>query len=115
MSEVVIWAEKWREMQLFYCTLLSTDATSDSPDFISIVGKSNTVQLHKVPDEYVDDSETVVERSEAPIKPVFAVSSIASTLNAIGVTPLRQGEYQAKTYVDVVDPDGNVISIKEVN
>lgn len=115
MNEVVIWAEKWNEMQQFYCKLLAVDSTSDSTEFVNIVGKSNTVQLHKVPAEYIDNSVEVAIRTEASIKPVFFTPDLVSTLSQLGVTPIRETEYQGKRYVDVFDPDGNVISIKTLS
>ena len=115
MNEVVNWAEKWNEMQQFYCNLLSSNSVTESKDFWHIKGKFNDVLLHKVPDEYIDNLEVIAIRTEASIKPVFFTSDIVSTLSQIGNTPIRESEYQGKRYVDVFDPDGNVISIKAIS
>lgn len=76
--------------------------------------------LHRLPNEYAAEvplTKQLAANLDAAIKPVFtvdsierAVSRIANTFASVSSTEGRFGEFR---YLDLVDPEGNVIQIQQ--
>lgn len=105
MNTVVIWAEHWDEMRLFYSTLLDGSEIASSAEFVQIVGDANEVFLHRVPGAFTAPAAI---REDAAIKPVFSLSVLPENAETI----LKRFEHDGWTYLDLVDPDGNVVSTR---
>jgi len=115
MSAVVIWAEKWDAMKSFYATLVGAVVEENLEGFAYLKDEFNEVLMHLVPAEYLSDSESQDDRTQAAIKPIFLIQDVSSKLSELSVSPLREHTFQHSTYVDVLDPDGNVISLRTTN
>lgn len=121
MSKIVLWVSDLVTQQAFYEALLGVSNSYQSEGFSSITNDANTVLLHKLPQEYRVETpirQQLPIQSEVAIKPIFRVESIESALvNIVGTLATIRGEkvlYGQSTYLDIVDPEGNVIQIEEI-
>ena len=78
----------------------------------------NSVLLHLLPLQYrIDGKELALPQEEVSIKPIFSVSSIdEATARAAAFEIRTVGEiksYNGISYLDCIDPEGNVIQISE--
>lgn len=114
MTTIVLWVSDLRRSAAFYSALFDNQSVYLVDDFAQIAGNGNEVLLHLLPEEYRSEP-TLGE--ENPIKPVFEVMSIDKARLAAG----RNGghikseimEHGSSKYADGIDPDGNVIQVRE--
>jgi predicted enzyme related to lactoylglutathione lyase len=115
MSEVVLWVDDLAGASAFYSSLLKLQLKVDAPGYRQLASADNLMHLHEVPPEYRSDSGEYATREDAAIKPVFVVESIEAAKTAVADV-LRVGksfEHDGAVMLDVIDPEGNVIQLKQ--
>jgi hypothetical protein len=100
--------------------LLDAPITSKGEEFCTVGNEKNSVLLHLLPEQYrVQPDSLVPAQEEVAIKPVFTVDSIEVATASIASHEIRTaGEvktYGQFSYLDCIDPEGNVIQISEIN
>jgi catechol 2,3-dioxygenase-like lactoylglutathione lyase family enzyme len=120
LSTIVLWVSDLEAQSNFYASLFDVDAPTVQGDFVAISSDLNTVLLHLLPAEYAAQTPLTSQLSvneEAAIKPVFTVDSIeaarARTSHTFASFRENLGQYGEYKYLDVIDPEGNVIQIQE--
>jgi predicted enzyme related to lactoylglutathione lyase len=120
MSKIVLWVSDMDAQIAFYSRLLSLDVAARESGFTELSSESSSVLLHQLPDEYraaVPLTAQLASQDEVAIKPVFAVANLArareSVVGTLGSVQNGENTYGASTYLDVVDPEGNVIQIEQ--
>ncbi len=120
MSKIVLWVSDLAAQSDFYGKLLGAKVISSTDGFAELSSDTNSVLLHLLPAEY--RTATPLEaglpaQEEVAIKPVFSVVSIAEAKLAVADTFARFGDtvatYGDYSYLDVIDPEGNVIQLQE--
>jgi catechol 2,3-dioxygenase-like lactoylglutathione lyase family enzyme len=120
MSKIVLWVSDLTAQADFYGKLLGAQVISSTDAFAELTDRTNTVLLHVLPAEYREATPLKAElppQEEVAIKPVFSVASIAEARSAVGDTFARFGgapaTYGDYSYLDLVDPEGNVIQLQQ--
>ena len=120
MSKIVLWVSDLAAQSDFYSKLLGAKVISSTDAFVELTDHTNTVLLHLLPAVY--RTATPLEAGlpaqvEVAIKPVFSVASIAEARSAVAEKFARFGDsvatYGDYSYLDVIDPEGNVIQLQE--
>ena len=120
MTKIVLWVSDLDAQIAFYSNLLEIELVNRAQGFAELAGSINCVLLHELPIEYRASVPLKVQlpaQVEVAIKPVFLVDDLdiaRKRLNgslASVVEPKKS--YGASTYLDVVDPEGNVIQLEE--
>ncbi len=120
MTSIVLWVENLAAAKTFYQELLSATIADDSAKFVRVASDANEVLLHLVPEQYREGIASPPDiRELVSMKPIFAVSSIASARNA--VSRLGGQVYSAETeqvyagsrYCDGYDIEGNVFQVAQ--
>lgn len=122
MTAIVLWVEDLDRASDFYSRLLNASVSEQSETFVAVASHHNEVLLHLVPEQYREGiaGEPTV-REDSVMKPIFQVESISSARAAVAslsgkVQPTEtQQLYQAATYCDGFDVEGNVFQLREVN
>jgi catechol 2,3-dioxygenase-like lactoylglutathione lyase family enzyme len=120
MTKIVLWVSDMDAQIAFYSKLLSLDVVARESGFTELSYESNSVLLHQLPDEYraiVPLTAQLAPQDEVAIKPVFIVANLArarqSVHGTLGSVQSGENTYGDSTYLDVVDPEGNVIQIEQ--
>ena len=124
MSKIVLWVSDLAAQSDFYGKLLGAKVISSADAFAELTDHTNTVLLHLLPAEYREATGLTAgltaglpAQEEVAIKPVFSVASIAEAKSAVAGTFARFGDsvatYGDYSYLDVIDPEGNVIQLQE--
>lgn len=120
MTKIVLWVSDMDAQATFYSRLLGVEQGMREPRFAELSNETNTVLLHELPEEYRASVPLAVQlnaQQEVAIKPVFVVTDLAAARKSInGTLGTIQGNektYGASTYLDVVDPEGNVIQLEQ--
>jgi catechol 2,3-dioxygenase-like lactoylglutathione lyase family enzyme len=122
MSKIVLWVSDMDAQAAFYSRLLGLEQVIREPGFAELASETNGVLLHELPEEYratVPLTAQLTAQQEVAIKPVFVVKDISAARKSIdGTLGTVQGSektYGASTYLDVVDPEGNIIQLEQRN
>ena len=120
MTQIVLWSDLFDESAEFYRALLEGEIRNASESFVEVCADNACVMLHRVPVEWVSEiSNPPAVREENPIKPVFTVVSIANSRDSVAggrgsVRPIDtefvHGEW---LFCDAIDPDGNVVQLRQ--
>ena len=114
MTTIVLWVSDLDASVRFYQALFAAKTPYITDGFASVVGADNEVLLHLLPEQYRDQPSIGAEN---PIKPVFDVPSIQEAKLAAGRSggsiSAEISEHGDWRYADGLDPDGNVIQVRE--
>lgn len=120
MSTIVMWAPDLRAQTEFYALLFDLPEPEIQGDFVSVTSSQKSVLLHRLPNECAAEvplRKQLAANLDAAIKPVFTVDSIESALTRIANTfasvSSTEGRFGEFRYLDLVDPEGNVIQIQQ--
>ena len=120
MNKIVLWVSDLDAQIAFYSNLLEIELVNQAQGFAELAGPFNSVFLHELPIEYRASVPLTVQlpaQVEVAIKPVFLVDDLdiaRKRLNRSLVSMVEpKKRYGAATYLDVVDPEGNVIQLEE--
>lgn len=121
MTSIVLWVEDLEKVRVFYEKLLEVIPSEISDTFVALGSSANEILLHLIPENYREGiTATPILREEVAIKPIFEVSSIASSRSAIAETngkvyaTDREQTFQTAVYCDGYDPEGNVFQLRQV-
>ena len=120
MSSIVLWVSDLQAQEDFYSRLFGVPVVGSTNGFVEVSDGKNSVLLHQLETEYqvpTPLTQKLEAISEAAIKPIFTVASIkeskartSETFATFATDSLTHGEF---IYVDITDPEGNVIQIRE--
>lgn len=120
MTKIVLWVSDIDAQAAFYSKLLGLKQVIREPGFAEVSSESNSVLLHELPEEYRADvplTAQLTAQQEVAIKPVFVVPDTAAARENIngtlGTVLGSEKTHGASTYLDVVDPEGNVIQLEQ--
>ena len=121
MTKIVLWVSDLDAQTAFYSALLGLEVGARSEGFVELISEVNAVLLHELPDEYraaVPLTAQLVAQTEVSIKPVFRVADLEAARDLIQGTLATISEqavtYGSSMYLDVVDPEGNVIQLEQI-
>lgn len=119
MGSLVIFSVDAGRLATFYGAILGAAAVAESSGDVRLVAEGEEVLIHTVPEKIARNIEVTnppVARVGSPIKPVFDVRSLESTLEVVrangGVVTDFRFTLDGLTRHDVLDPDGNVIQLR---
>ena len=120
MTKIVLWVSDLEAQIAFYSNLLELELVGRESGFAELAGQVNRVMFHELPSEYratVPLSSQLPAQTEVAIKPVFQVAdldaareSLVGTLATATAEALTHGH---SIYLDVIDPEGNVIQLEQ--
>jgi len=120
MSKVVLWVSDLDAQMCFYADLLGLAVDMRDEGFAELSNAVNSVLLHELPIEYravVPLIEQLPAQDEVAIKPVFLVDDIEAARvrakGSIATFPRDEVTHGTAKYLDVVDPEGNVIQLEQ--
>lgn len=120
MSKIVLWVSDMDAQIDFYANLLGLKVEMLNDGFAALSSETNTLLLHELPIDYraaVPIVSQLPALEEVAIKPVFLVDNIAVARGAVegslATFPRDQLVHGSSTYLDVIDPEGNVIQIEQ--
>ena len=117
MSRIVLWVSDIKHQADFYSALFGTTVKSRGTEFLEVSDGQNCVLLHLLPELFRTSAEDVQVQDEVAIKPVFVVSDIDMAKSRVTQFKVRFGSekntYGDSTYLDCIDPEGNVIQVSE--
>ena len=119
MTSIVLWVSDINRQANFYSALLDAPITDESNEFCAVGDNRNSVLLHLLPAQYrITNSGLAPAQEEVAIKPVFKVDLIDEAFARTTALELRVSGNVAKygevSYQDCIDPEGNVIQLKQV-
>lgn len=119
MGALVIFSVDVTRLASFYAAVLDARSVVEPSGDIRIFGDGEEVLIHSLPDAVAGGIEIAAPpapRDGTPIKPVFDVGSLESSLRIVrtagGVVTGRVFSLGGLTRHDVLDPDGNVIQLR---
>ena len=120
MTKIVLWVSDLDAQIAFYSNLLELELVGQESGFAYLLGEANAVMLHELPSEYRASVPLRVQQpaqAEVAIKPVFVVDDLdtarerlSGTLGTAAAEAFTHGQ---SSYLDVVDPEGNVIQLEQ--
>jgi catechol 2,3-dioxygenase-like lactoylglutathione lyase family enzyme len=120
MSKVVLWVSDLDSQMSFYANLLGLAVDMRDEGFAELSSAVNSVLLHELPIEYraaVPLIEQLPAQDEVAIKPVFLVEDTEAARDrvkhSLATFPRDEVIHGAAKYLDVVDPEGNVIQLEQ--
>lgn len=120
MTKIVLWVSDLDAQTAFYCALLGIEVGVRSDGFVELNSKDNSVLLHELPIEYRAALPLVAQlaaQTDVAIKPVFQVADVEAARKLVAGSLATFADivvtYGNSTYLDVVDPEGNVIQIEQ--
>lgn len=120
MTKIVLWVSDLDAQIEFYSNLLEIELVNRAQDFAELAGPFNSVLLHEPPVEYrasVPLRVQLAAQVEVAIKPVFLVEDLerarASVRRSLASFPRDEIAHGDSRFLDVVDPEGNVIQLEE--
>ena len=121
MTKIVLWVSDLDAQTAFYSALLGLEVGARSEGFVELISEDNAVLLHELPDEYraaVPLTAQLVAQTEVSIKPVFRVADLEAARDrfqgTLATTSEQAVTYGSSMYLDVVDPEGNVIQLEQI-
>ncbi len=119
MGSLVIFSVDVRRLADFYEAVLGVTPTNEDSGDIRLRNDREEVLVHSVPARVaktISVQSPPEARDNSPIKPVFDVDSLQAALEAVerngGVDTGRAFSMDGLTRHDVLDPDGNVIQLR---
>ena len=120
MSKIVLWVSDLPAQTEFYLALFDGAVSNASREFAQVSGSGNSVLLHLLPEDYRHETPLTAQlpkQSEVAIKPVFEVDDIPAaikrTAHTLATFADQSATYGDFIYLDVVDPEGNVIQLQQ--
>ena len=120
MTKIVLWVSDMDAQAIFYSRLLGVEQVIREPGFAELSSETNCLLLHELPEDYrasVPLTAQLNAQQEVAIKPVFVVTDISAARenisSTLGTIQGSEKSYGASTYLDVVDPEGNVIQLEQ--
>lgn len=120
MTKIVLWVSDMDAQVAFYCSLLGLEESSRSEGFVELTSEYNAVLIHVLPDEYraaLPLTAQLAAQTDVAIKPVFRVADVEAARNLAEGSLATFAEevvtYGSSKFLDVVDPEGNVIQIEQ--
>lgn len=120
MSKIVLWASNVSNQASFYSLLFDVGLPLADESFVEVSDGTNAVLLHALPSEFaaqISDDRALPAQDDVAIKPVFTVGSldeargrISGTLAVISPMSAHYGSFE---YLDVTDPEGNIIQLQQ--
>jgi predicted enzyme related to lactoylglutathione lyase len=121
MGTVVIFSPDVGRLASFYERVLDAQPTTESSGDIRLRSEFHEVLVHSMPKksaDQVDRSVPALPRENAAMKPIFEIRSLPDALRLVethgGVVTDRTFRLEGITRHDVVDPDGNVIQLRDL-
>ena len=121
MTKIVLWVSDMDAQTAFYSALLGLEVGAHSEGFVELTSEDNAVLLHELPDEYraaVPLAAQLPAQTQVAIKPVLRVDDLEAARELIQGTLATISEqavtYGSSMYLDLVDPEGNVIQIEQI-
>ena len=121
MSSIVLWVSDIEAQTIFYSELFGIPAPISVNGFANVSDGKNAVLVHQLPEEFraqVPLTKQLEVQEQVAIKPIFTLVSINEALQrsrnscaTFASESLKHGDYE---YLDAVDPEGNVIQIRQV-
>ena len=115
MSRIVLWVSDINHQADFYSALFDASPKSSSAEYSEISDGHNAVLLHALPEQYRTPAADIQVQEEVAIKPIFSVSNIEEAQSRVARFNVRYGSekntYGDITYLDCIDPEGNVIQL----
>jgi len=116
MNALVIFAAEPHQMATFYAAVLSGTVANSSEHPLTVQGPNCSVTILNMSGSSDNDGDVLSAREEVALKPVFEVGDIDVALRAVenwgGVITERSFEYEGSDFVDVLDPEGNVVQLR---
>jgi predicted enzyme related to lactoylglutathione lyase len=120
MSALVIFSHDVRRLARFYEHVLGATAVTEKSGDVRVTTDLDEVLVHSISKKISANMSVQtppVPRDNSALKPVFEVQSLLSALKRVeangGVVTNRTFRYNGITRHDVIDPDGNVIQLRE--
>ena len=120
MTKIVLWVSDLDAQIAFYSNLLELEFVGREAGFAELTGPGNSVMLHELPMEYrasVPKTAQLQAQTEVAIKPVFQVADLdAGRERLIGTLATAAAEaftHGQSSYLDIVDPEGNVSELEQ--
>ena len=121
-SGVVLYAKDLDRVVAFYSAVLGFQASDRDESHVVLESRSAQLVVVRIPDRIassIDISVPPARRADAAIKPFFMVPSVAAaraSAEAFGGmvnSPDKEWTFQGCTVCDGLDPEGNVIQMRE--
>jgi len=116
----VLWVSDLTAQTEFYRALFDGAVSNASDGFAQVSGGGNSVLLHRLPEDYRYETpltSQLPKQSEVAIKPIFTVDDIPAakerTAHTLATFADQSATYGDFSYLDVVDPEGNVIQLQQ--
>jgi predicted enzyme related to lactoylglutathione lyase len=120
MSPLVIFSQDVPRLARFYEHVLGATAATEKSGDIRLVTDLDEVLVHSISKKIsanISVQTPPVPRDGSALKPVFEVQSLSSALKRVetngGVVTNRTFRYNGITRHDILDPDGNVIQLRD--
>ena len=117
VSTIVLWVSDMELQREFYSALFDTTPRNSSSEFSEVSDNQNCVLLHLLAEPFRIFPDDVRVQDEVAIKPVFVVKDIDKAQSRIASFKVNFGSermnYGDFTYLDCIDPEGNVIQLRE--
>lgn len=120
MTKIVLWVSDMDAQIAFYSALLGLEVGARSEGFVELTSKDNSLLLHELPAEYrvaVPLTAQSTAQTDVAIKPVFLVADVEAARKLVAGSLATFADqavtYGSSKYLDVVDPEGNVIQIEQ--
>jgi hypothetical protein len=120
MSSVVLFTVNVSQMATFYEAILEATPLVEPSGDVRLFGERDEVLIHSIPKKIartITVSTPPTARDGSPIKPVFDVGELASKLDLVpvhgGVVTDFHFIMDGRTRHDVLDPDGNIIQLRD--
>lgn len=120
MTKIVLWVSDMDAQIAFYSALLGLEVGARSEGFFELNSKDNAVLLHELPAEYrsaLPLTAQLAAQTDVAIKPVFRVADVEAARKLVAGSLATFADhvviYGSSKYLDVVDPEGNVIQIEQ--
>lgn len=117
MSTIVLWVSDIERQREFYSALFDTTPRNSSSEFSEVSDNQNCVLLHLLAEPFRIYLNDIQVQDKVAIKPVLAVKDIDKAQSRIASFKVNFGSerntYGDFTYLDCIDPEGNVIQLRE--
>lgn len=119
MGSLVIFSVDVHRLAAFYENVLGSNRQYEESGDIRLVNDREEVLIHSIPEDVAENIEIrtpPVPRDYSPMKPVFDVDSLETSLGHVqtwgGLITSRTFNLDGLIRHDVLDPDGNVIQLR---